>query len=178
MQKLDFSEKVKVPGGESVSVVIPFILNNVGDWSIEISAGDEYRAAFTLFVSQFFDNSYGRLLPVESDDLKLWQASSGWKIPRGRALPDEKSRRIKMSLAANECESIQLVVTPETYLRSVIVFSSEFRDERKVLPLDSVVIDKVGYVHVSQPTDGTGVIADWPDPILPQNGPCNLMPGV
>ena len=175
---LDFSEKVKVPDGGSVSVSIPFTLNDAGDWNIVISAGDEYKAAFTLFVSQFFDNSYGTLLPVESDDLKLWQASSCWKIPRGRALPEKKSRRIKLTLAANESESIQLVVTPETYLRGVIVSSSEFRDKRKFLPLDSVVIDKVGYVHVSQPTDGTGVVADWPDPILPQDGPCNLMPGV
>lgn len=177
-KKLEFSEKVRVVSGASASVSIPFSFNSAGKWELRISAGDDYASCFNLSVPDFFDNSYGELLPVKSDALTLWQASSGWKIPKGRSLPKLKSRRMQLSLAANERESIQLVLNSAKELKNVKLSVSDFKDGRSVLPSGVVEIDKVGYVPVKQPTDGSGVVADWPDPILPQSESCELAAGI
>ncbi len=177
-QELEFADKVSLAEGKSVLVLIPFALNAVGEWNLNISAGDNYAACFNLVVPTFFDNSYGDLLPVKGDDLVLWQASSGRKIPRGRALPASKTRRMELALAANEKESIQLVLNSSRALKDVLLTTSEFKRGRDVLPAGAVQIERVGYVPVVQPTDNTGVIADWPDPIFPQDAPCDLKANV
>ncbi len=177
-EKIDFSRKFSVARGDSAAVTVPFSLNQVGEWKISLLVGDGYASCFNITVPEFYDNSYGALLPVKGDKLALWQASSGWKIPRGRSLPSKKERGLVVSLAANERESIQLVLNSSVDLKNVLLNSSEFADGRNILPADVVEFARVGYVPVKQPTDGTGVVADWPDPVFPQNGPCDLKAGV
>ncbi len=173
-----FSQSVKLGTGASGQYEVPFELSAVGTWRMEIGVGSVYAARFELFAPEYFDCAYGALLPCRSDSLVLWQASSARKIPQGRRLPQTKSRGMQLALAANESEAIQLVLRADALLKDVFVSAGDFRDGDKALPAGAVSIERVGYVPVSHPTDATGVIAHWPDPILPQESPCDLPGGL
>ena len=174
----DFEEKVRLAAEEVRSVRIPFELNATGGWRMELSGGGRYASRFELFVPAYFDCGYGEMLPSRSGALDLWQASSGWKIPRGRRLPVERGDELEVKLAANESEAVQLVLRPRRDVKNVLLTTTGFRDGRRTLPAGSVTVGKVGYVSVTRPTDKTGVVADWPDPILPQDKPCDLAAGL
>ncbi|MCL1921462.1 MAG: DUF4091 domain-containing protein [Kiritimatiellaeota bacterium] len=130
-----------------------------------------FEARVRMSVPAFYDASYGMLLPCADEGVALWRASSGWKVPRHRALPGAKMEApemklaqadaLEMRLAQNEWEATQLVVSPKRDLANVRV---------RVEGLDGLRAEvlRVGYVPVAQRTDATGVLADWPDPLLPQ----------
>ena len=77
------------------------------------------RLRHTLEISEYFSTAYGERL---GDG--LWWASSGWKIPRGRALPTAEGKAVRIETARNEAEAAQLVVRPKQPLRGVTVTAS------------------------------------------------------
>jgi hypothetical protein len=176
-QSSGFTKKFELSAAGTDTLSIPFEVPGTGDWSVRISVGDMYASRFSLTVPPFFDSSYGELLPSKNKDIALWQASSGWKISRGRRLPQKMSKGLEIKLAANESESVQLVLRAEKDLHGIAVKATDLKCNGRSLPAGSVEIDVVGYVPVKQPTDATGVIADWPDPIFPQKTPCELKEG-
>ncbi len=177
-QRREFSETLNLAQSGAARIRIPFELPSIGEWQIEIALGDLYTARWTAGIPSFYDSSYGERLPSADPGVSLWQASSGWKIPRGRRLPDRESRELKIALAANETEALQLVVRPGRELKNVVLSVIDLKCGDRVLPQSAVVIDRVGYVRIAQPTDSVGVIADWPDPVFPQQGGVTLAEGL
>lgn len=177
-KRQEFSQSLTLASGGAASVKIPFELPASGEWQMEISIADLYTSRTTFIVPFFYESSYGELLPCADADVRLWQASSGWKIPRGRRLPVQQSNGMSIQLAANESEAAQLVVNPNRDLKGVVLSATSLKCGDLALPPSAVTIDQVGYVPIKQPTDATGVIADWPDPLLPQQGGTMLKKGM
>ena len=120
----------------------------------------------------YYSSDYGEMLTTGSGDIRLWRASSGWKIPRRRTLPDAKARGISVMMAANEAEAVQLVVSPKEDLEDVRVeVTGDLRSSLSgnELPESSIEVLRVGYVPVLIPTDDVGCRALWPDPLPPQD---------
>ena len=120
----------------------------------------------------FFSGDYGEILPCGGKDVNLWRASSGWKIPRQRALPKAKADGLSLMTAANEAEAVQFVVSPKDALEDVrieTVGPLVCRSSGKKLSADAVEVLRVGYVPVDVPTDEVGCRALWPDPLPPQD---------
>ena len=134
-----------------------------------------YRAADGTVVAEcrppaLYADGYGELVS-ETDGISMWRASSGWKVARRRAVPSASAKGVVVRAAANEAESVQLVVTPSAALADVRVACGDLHMARTgaVLPASAVEIRRVGYVTVSQATDMYGGCGDWPDPLPPQD---------
>ena len=117
-------------------------------------------------VPEYYRSDYGELLPDTSTSLALWRASSGWRIPRDRLPPTVRSRGIELSMAANETEAVQIVLTPDEVVSNVTVDVEMPSFDAKVL--------KVAYVCVDQPVDYSTLPGMYPDPIPPQSVPMTL----
>ena len=152
------------------TIEMPYEVPDSGDWEMVVRVGDFYEARTRVTVPPFYDASYGELLPAKGDGVALWSAPSGWKVPRHRALPKAKARAVEVRLARNEREAVQVVVSPRRGLSNV-------RVSVKGLEGLGAEVLRVGYVPVAQRTDMTGVLADWPDPLLPQEGALNVEQG-
>jgi hypothetical protein len=142
-----------------------------------VEVGDAFTARSSVHVPEFYDDSYGELLPVSHPALNLWRASSGWKIPEYRALPRQIAKALSMRLAANEMEAMQLVVAPNVALTNVSVTVSDLRFGSRVIAASEIQVLRVGYVPVTRKTDRTGTLANWPDPLLPQTASTLLAAG-
>ena len=121
----------------------------------------------------FFTDEYGEMLPMGRGGVQFWRASSGWKIPRQRALPKAKAEGLSLMMAANEAEAVQLVVSPKEALEDVRVEAVGplvCRSTGREMSSSAVEVLRVGYVPVDVPTDEVGCRALWPDPLPPQDG--------
>ncbi len=123
-------------------------------------------------VASFFDDtSYGtRLNARGADDLGLWQCDAARKVSRERELPVERatSKAIQIEAAKNEIESAQLVVRPAKTIEKLMATASELRGPKGAkIPAGNIEICEVAYVFVEHPTDGTGAVGWWPDPLPP-----------
>ena len=123
-------------------------------------------AAPKFGVPEFYRSDYGELLPDTSSALALWRANSGWKIPRNRIPPTVRSKGLELSMAANETESVQLVLTPSEVMSNVVVSVDVPQLQAEAL--------KVAYVCVEQPVDDSTLPGWYPDPIPPQSVPMVL----
>lgn len=122
-----------------------------------------------------FEDSYGECV-VNAGSASLWRASSGWKVSRRRAVPTAMAKSVNVSLAANEAESVQLVVTPRQDVSDVRVKVGELKATSwfglvtaGTILSTSVEVRRVGYVPVAMATDVLGCAGLWPDPLLPQD---------
>lgn len=92
-----------------------------------------------------------------------WTVHALRKVPRFGAKPPRtaKTSSVRVSLAANETESVQIVLSPQADMRNVRV-SAELGGgiEAEVLYVD--------WRRVTNPTDGSGVTGSWPDPLRTQ----------
>jgi len=168
---------VSFPGGGAYDVQIPYEVPGVGLWQMAVELGDAFTARSSIHVPEFYDDSYGELLPSNHPALNLWRASSGWKIPEYRALPRQIAKALSLRLAANEMEAVQLVVAPNIALTNVTVSVSDLRSGSHVIDASQIQILQVGYVPVTHKTDRTSTLANWPDPLLPQTASTILPPG-
>ncbi len=168
---------VKVPAAGAFELRVPYEAPGVGVWQMTVELGSNFTARSAVRVSDFYDDSYGEILPANTTKLTLWRASSGWKIPRQRAAPRQIAKSLALRLAKNEWEALQLVVTPNETLTNLQVGVSELVFGKNKIPRESVEVLRVGYVPVTKKTDRTGTLADWPDPLLPQKRPFTLEAG-
>ena len=168
---------VNFPGGGAFDVQIPYEVPGVGQWQMAVEVGDAFTARSSVHVPEFYDDSYGELLPVSHPALNLWRASSGWKIPEYRALPRQIAKALSLRLAANEMEALQLVVAPNVALTNVSVSVSDLRFGSRMIAASEIQVLRVGYVPVTRKTDRTGTLANWPDPLLPQTASTLLAAG-
>ena len=122
--------------------------------------------------SAFDDESYGEAV-ASGKGATLWRASSGRKVMRRRLAPKKKARGLFMCAAANEAESVQLVVHGDAELSDVKVsvrkdLACEATGRR--LSADSLDVKRVGYVDVRHATDFAGLPTAVPDKLLPVGG--------
>jgi hypothetical protein len=168
---------VTVPAGGAFELRVPYEAPGVGVWQMTVELGDAFTARSAVRVPEFYDDSYGELIPVNNPKLNLWRASSGWKIPQQRTLPRKIAKSLAVRMAKNEWEALQLVVAPNVALTNLQVAASELMYGKNKIPRENVEVLRVGYVPVTKKTDKTGLLAEWPDPLLPQSRPFTLEAG-
>ena len=128
-------------------------------------SGDQLSIDLDYRISPYRDYSAGELISAEKG---IWWVSSGWKIPPNRPLPKKKSNAVRVSLAGNEAEAVQVVLCPPQPLEGVKAAVSELTGpDTATLSPAAVEIRKVHYVNITLPTDGFGLPGLWPDPLVP-----------
>ncbi len=158
------------PGATSRVLHIPYHLHGVDAHRLKISVtGNASFAAETkIDIPALYAAHYGAALPHSSDALGLWWCSSGWKISVQRPTPKQASEALVIRAAANETEAAQLVIRPQ---RAIADLTSQVSDltgpDGARIPAVAIEIQRVRYVHVTQPTDSTGTVGLWPDPLPP-----------
>ncbi|MBM4020091.1 MAG: DUF4091 domain-containing protein, partial [Planctomycetes bacterium] len=138
-----------------------------------------FLASTDFSVPEFYNPDYGQALPGSGDSVGLWWASSGWKVPLRRSVPAEKGEAVAIRAARNEAEAAQVVVRAhEKPLRGLTVKAEALKGPGvAVLPAENIDILRVGYVNIVHPTDHTGCVGPWPDPLPPVAGPIDVQPG-
>jgi hypothetical protein len=125
--------------------------------------------------SDYFNATYGELLPSSTEQVGLWWASSGWKISKDKPRPKAKSQAIVICAARNEAEAAQLVVRPTINIKDVKILPKALNEpDGAIIPSENIEVLKVQYVDVTLPTDKSSVPGLWPDPLPPLTGPLDL----
>ena len=125
--------------------------------------------------SDYFNATYGELLPSPTAKVSLWWASAGWKISRDKPLPKARSNAIKICAARNEAEAAQLVVRPTATIKDFKIHPKALNGpDGAIIPPENIEVLKVQYVNVTMATDKSSVAGPWPDPLPPLKGPINL----
>jgi len=172
-------EPVRIAPGAHV-LRCPYPVPSPGAWrlTVDLRPGVNFCCSSDLYVSDYFDVSYGELLPGTSPGVALWWAHSGWKIPRTRPLPAARGAAVLVRAARNETDAAQLVLRPAQALRGLTARAGDLAGPGGArLAAERVEVLRVRYVPVEQPTDGSGVAAPWPDPLPPFKGPIDVEPG-
>ncbi|MDO4573765.1 MAG: DUF4091 domain-containing protein [Planctomycetia bacterium] len=117
----------------------------------------------TYYVPDYYREDYGYRL---SDD--LWWCEATHKVALKRRVPKEADGVLRLSAAGNDYESLQIVLCPEkdTVLKSA-----------KITGLPNAELRRVYYHFVEHPTDRTGVVAFWPDALVPLEMPWKCQAG-
>jgi hypothetical protein len=145
---------------------------------MSIRLSPHYLAEVSLPVADLYETSFGETLPATNDKVGLWWASSGWKVSRTRPAPKAKGPAVVIRAAKNEAEAAQVVVRPERAMQGLTVKTEALKGPAgAVLAAENIDILRVRYVPVTQPTDSTGTVASWPDPLPPLAGPIDLEAG-
>ena len=113
---------------------------------------------------------YGATLPADAG-LGLWWCDNMRKIMRDQPVPKAKAPAVVVEAARNEYEPFQICLRPVEELRGV-------RLETVGAP-EGVTLDffQEEYVPVLKPMDYLGEKADYPDPLVPVEGPLTLAAG-
>ena len=111
----------------------------------------------------------GALLLARPDELAVWTAPSTQKVAVDSPLPSPRTECLQLTAAANETEAVQLLLTPVRPLARVKITADPLRNTAgRQLPAEALSIDRVEYVKITMPTDSSGMIGEWPDPLPPQ----------
>ena len=105
-----------------------------------------------------------------TDDLQLWWCESAWKIGRSKQwpAPPADGKRVPISLAAakGEAEPVQLILNPrKAGLQLAAIRVGPLTDAQGRAGAVTARVDRVEYVQVTHPTDGTCVAGWYPDPL-------------
>ncbi len=114
------------------------------------------------------ERDYGRRLAQSTDQVRLWWASSGWKISQDQPVPQQTGDAISVGAARNEAEAVQLVICPGQALSNATVRATDLIGPgQAVIARQQIDVLRVGYVHVTHPTDDSSTVGHWPDPLPP-----------
>ena len=115
-------------------------------------------------------NAFYRSIVGNWMDPLVWTCSSNRKVPRfGSPDRGRRAKALRLAVAANETESVQFVISPQTDLQGVGV-----EVELAGLEAEALAVD---WRRVAQATDSRGVTGFWPDPIRPQAPEGLFIPG-
>lgn len=159
---------ISLPRGGNYDVELPYEMPGVGSWEMTFGVSNAYMAKMFVEVPAYYSGHYGEVLPLGNPKVNLWRASSGWKVPKWRNLPTRVAKGVSLKLAANERESVQLVVAPNEPLTNVVVSVGELTSGSSKIGAEHIEVRRVEYVSVTEASDKYGVEALWPDPLLPQ----------
>lgn len=158
----------------SNTIELPYHVAGTGTIPLRVRLGG-FRAETSLNVAELHNASYGASLPEQSPKSALWWCSSGWKVSRQRPAPAAHSDAVLVRAARNEAEAVQLVLRPRVDIRGLTVrISSLAGPDNAVIGPENIDILRVRYVQITRPTDATGIVGPWPDPLPPMDGPIDL----
>lgn len=177
---------VRLSGGEGCSVQIAQynLKGTVDGKPVRLFGSTEFRGEdgkvfAEVGPSAFDDGSYGSLVAA-SGGIRLWTADSGRKVTRTRPAPKSRGGGLSIRTAANEAESVQLVVNADVALAdAAISFRDDFICSATGHRLQSAAFDvkRVDYVDVRHPTDFAGLPIAVPDRLAPIDGrPVSVKP--
>ena len=112
------------------------------------------------------EQAVGQQLPGSTESVRLWWASSGWKIGLDQGIPQARSQAILLSGARGEAEAAQVIIRPVRALAHVTLNVTNLQGPGHS-DIESRHVDllRVRYVHVTHPTDDSSVVGHWPDPL-------------
>lgn len=167
-----------LPPAATSRVALPYHLDTYGKHAVTVTfeQGIAYAARSLTYASPLYASGYGERLPGSNDAATLWSASSAWKVARNIPAPDAQGDALRLALARNETEAVQLVVRPARDLTGFLATAGDLEGpDGGVIPAGSVDVLRVRYVNVTTPTDRLGAIAPWPEPLPPFRGPIDLV---
>lgn len=136
-----------------------------------------------VFVFQFLMGmnigalDYGYLL-YSDEQCDVWWAEGAYKVMRDDPVPSGSIVPLHISAAANEFESVQVVVYPHKGLDGFSLILSDLRSgSGAVIHQEELVARKVEYIKVIRPTDVYGKPGWYPDPLPLLNRPLDLPAG-
>ena len=118
-------------------------------------------------------DDYGQVVSEEKE-LSVWTCSSGWKVGRSWKIPRGAAHYVTISLAKNERESVQIILTPSVDLSDVKISVSDLRNGENTLASGDIDILQVSYLNITDSSDGAYPTGYWPDPLLPVKNPLAL----
>lgn len=163
------------PGDNEIAQPYSIRATGRNDAVITLGGGIQFRAETAFDVADLFCADFGALLPDSNDAVGLWWASSGWKISDTRPAPEKREKVLRIQAARNETEAAQLVIRPSSNLQGLTATAGPLEGPGgAMIGAENVDVLRVRYVPVTRPTDRTGAVAPWPDPLPPFNGPIDV----
>jgi hypothetical protein len=108
------------------------------------------------------------LVPGSTEQVTLWWTDATRKVMRDEPPPDRSSERMVLAAARGEFEPVQLVVRPLEELKRLRAVARPLKGASgAVIPPQHVDVLRVQCVDVHTPTDKTGSVGPWPDPLPP-----------
>jgi hypothetical protein len=162
----------QVPPGQSCQLEHALPILQSGEQTVEflVSVADSaaIQGQLTIRVPDFYRTDYGQRIAGVDGDTAVWWCPATHKVPRRRALPDERCEAVRIEAARHDWEAAQIVVRPTQPLRGLTAVASDLLGPNgAVIAADKVKLLYVYYHFVHQPTDATGVCDWWPDALPP-----------
>ncbi|MBP8127956.1 MAG: DUF4091 domain-containing protein [Candidatus Hydrogenedentes bacterium] len=163
------------PGNNEIAPAYTLRATGRNDAVFSLGGGIAFRAETTFHVADLYCADFGAVLPDSSDAVGLWWAASGWKISDTRPVPGSKDKALRIQAARNETEAAQLVVRPSMGLQGLTATAGPLDGPGGArIGTENIDVLRVRYVPVTRPTDRTGAVAPWPDPLPPFSGPITV----
>lgn len=153
-----------------VQAPLPPLLAGEQTVAFLLQAGDEtaIQGQMTIRVPDFYRTDYGQRIAGIAGDTAVWWCPATHKVPRRRAVPDERAAAVRIEAARHDWEAAQIIVRPAQPLRGLTATVSDLLGPNgAVIPADKIKLLYVYYHFVHQPTDSTGVRDWWPDALPP-----------
>lgn len=114
-----------------------------------------------------------------SDDLcDVWWAEGTYKIMQKDPVPAGKIVPLKIYAAANEFESVQVVLFPHRDMHGLTIKTEDLRSgSGATISEKQIIVRKVEYIQVIWPTDHYGKPGWYPDPLPMLREPIDLQRG-
>lgn len=166
--------KVIVAAGQTLAMQVPAGSADLVHIAPQEDPADVFMAQIKSALSPLDADDYGFLLHTDKT-AAVWWTDGVRKISKTRPIPTVQQNEISFFCAKNEYEPRQIVLHAAENLTNVsarvgaITHSSGYK-----LPADAVSLYSVDYVFVHNPTDNTGKIDWWPDPLPPLKAPFSV----
>ncbi len=108
----------------------------------------------------------------------VWWAEGTYKIMHSDPVPAGKVVPLQISAAANEFESVQVVVLPYKAMHGFMIKTEDLRSgSGATISEKQITVRQVEYIQVIRPTDDYGKAGWYPDPLPLLNEPVDLQTG-
>ncbi len=146
--------------------------------SLCAAEGKAVTATLPWTVPDYYRTDFGRRIEGITGETEVWWCEAAWKIARRRVSPQNTSPAASLSAARDDREAVQIVVRPTKELKQFTAAAGRFHGPGgATIAAENVQVLRVYYHAVHTPTDGTGVVGDWPDALPPLSKPLDLPAG-
>jgi hypothetical protein len=152
----------------------PFATKEKGKLTARISLSDT-RSGETVLVSDYalvskYNNSHRPGVFQKNDGYLLWTAGPAIKItPDDEIEPSGRGEAVELSLAKNEYEPFQIIVTPQDTdkIKNFRLEFSDLKSENGIIPKENIKWNQEGYIKIDKPSPVRDAFPGmWPDPLL------------
>ena len=115
----------------------------------------------------YYAEDWGEALDVPAPGFTLWRADEEMRVAPWRRAPTAKAAALAIAAAANEAESVQLVVKAGESdlggLRVSVAGDLKAKDGAGRIPADAIDVRRVTYLDIESPTDESSAPGLWPE---------------